>query len=128
MEQPALDDLAGQYVYIDVWATWCGPCKAEIPHLKEVEHKYQDKNIAFVSISIDDPKSEDKWRSMIADKELGGTQLMADNAWQSQFVQDYRINGIPRFILVDPEGKIVTADAPRPSDKKLSEKFDEISM
>jgi thiol-disulfide isomerase/thioredoxin len=40
-------------VYIDVWATWCGPCKAEIPHLKEIEAQYHDKNIAFVSISVD---------------------------------------------------------------------------
>ncbi len=124
----SLEDLAGKYVYIDVWATWCGPCKAEIPYLKETEKKYHDKNIEFVSISIDEMKDNDKWKKMIADKELGGTQLFADKAWQSQFVQDYKINGIPRFILVDPEGKIVSADAPRPSDEKLQKTFDDLSI
>lgn len=56
----SLDDLKGKYVYIDVWATWCGPCKAEIPFLKEVEEEYRDKNIEFVSISIDQDKDRDK--------------------------------------------------------------------
>ena len=124
----SLADLEGKYVYIDVWATWCGPCKAEIPYLKEIEKKYHGKNIEFVSISVDSADDEDKWRNMIEDKELGGSQLFSDNSWESKFVQDYRINGIPRFILIDPEGKIVSADAPRPSDNKLTEKFEDLAI
>jgi len=124
----SLDDLAGKYVYVDVWATWCGPCKAEIPHLKEIEKNYHDKNIEFVSISVDKIDDEDKWRKMIEDKDLGGSQLFSDNSWDSKFVKDYRINGIPRFILIDPEGNIISADAPRPSEDKLIEKFDELSI
>lgn len=123
-----LDDLKGKYVYIDVWATWCGPCIGEIPSLQKVEKQYHDKDIEFVSISIDNRSDYDKWRKMVTDKELGGQQLIAENAWQSQFAQDYKINGIPRFILVDPEGKIVSADAPRPSDDKLVEKFEELGI
>lgn len=124
----ALSDYRGKYVYIDVWATWCGPCIGEIPSLKEKEAKYHDSNVEFVSISIDESKAYDTWRNMVKDKELGGSQLMADNAWQSKFVQDYQIKGIPRFILVDPEGMIVSADAPRPSSDKLDEKFDELGL
>lgn len=124
----SLDDLKGKYVYIDVWATWCGPCKAEIPALKAKEAKYHDSNIEFVSISIDEEKAYDTWRDMVTDKELGGSQLMADNAWQSKFVQDYKINGIPRFILIDPEGKIVSADAPRPSSDKLDETLNALNI
>lgn len=120
----SLDDLKGKYVYVDVWATWCGPCIAEIPSLKEIEKAYHDENIEFVSASIDTPVAYNKWKSMIVDKELGGTQLLADNAWQSQFVQDYGIDGIPRFILIDPNGNIVSADAPRPSDDALKALFD----
>jgi hypothetical protein len=56
---------------------------------------------------------------MIIDKELSGMQLMADNNWESQFVADFMIKGIPRFILIDPNGNILDANAPRPSDKKL---------
>lgn len=114
-------DLAGKYVYIDVWATWCGPCKAEIPFLKEVEAAYHDKNIHFVSISIDKAEDHQKWVDMVNDKELGGIQLFADNDWNSKFVTDYYIKGIPRFLLIDPNGNVVSPDAPRPSDPKLKE-------
>ncbi|MEZ4837572.1 TlpA family protein disulfide reductase [Flavobacterium sp.] len=123
-----LESLKGKFVYIDVWATWCGPCIAEIPALKEVEKEYHGKNIEFVSISIDDKNDHDKWKKMVADKELNGIQLFADNDWKSDFVKKYAIDGIPRFILLDTEGKIVNADAPRPSDAKLKEVLSELGL
>lgn len=123
-----LEDLKGKYVYVDVWATWCGPCKAEIPFLKEVEKKYHDKNIAFVSISIDQEKDKETWKNMIKDQELGGIQLFAEADWKSKFATDYAIEGIPRFIIIDPQGNIVSADAPRPSDPKLTEMFDSFQI
>lgn len=137
----SLDDLKGKYVYVDVWATWCGPCKAEIPFLKEIEKEYHDKNIEFVSLSVDDGRgykadskvesaalAKEGWRKMIADKELGGIQILAPEGWQSEFVQNYKINGIPRFILIDPDGNIVNPDAPRPSSDKLKELFTELNI
>lgn len=124
----SLDDLKGKYVYVDVWATWCGPCKAEIPFLQEVEKAYDGKNIAFVSISVDVTKDHEKWKEMVAEKQLGGIQLFADNNWKSQFVTDYRINGIPRFILIDPQGNIVSADAPRPSSDDLKTLFNGLKI
>ena len=117
----SLESLKGKFVYIDVWATWCSPCIAEIPALKEVEKEYHGRNIEFVSISIDNRKDFEKWKKMVADKELKGVQLCADHAWESDFVKSFAIDGIPRFILIDSEGKIVNADAPRPSDEKLKE-------
>ena len=125
----SLSDLKGKYVYVDVWATWCAPCKREIPFLKEVEKKYHGKNIEFVSLSVDniDGKrgSHEKWVKMVNDKELGGIQLFAPKDFKSDFVQSYKINGIPRFILIDPNGNIVNASAPRPSDSKLIELFNQ---
>ncbi|MDD7885701.1 TlpA disulfide reductase family protein [Flavivirga sp. 57AJ16] len=124
----SLTDLKGKYIYIDVWATWCGPCKAEIPFLKKVEEQYHGKNIEFVSISIDDQKKHDAWKKMVTDKELGGVQLLADSDWKSKFIQDYKIQGIPRFILIDPAGNVVNADAPRPSSPKLIELFTSLDI
>lgn len=124
----SLDDLKGKYVYIDVWATWCGPCKAEIPFLKEVEKKYHGKNIEFVSISVDVAKKRDAWRAMVKEMELTGIQLIADKDFKSEFIKGYVINAIPRFLLIDPNGNILDSSAPRPSDLKLIELFDELNI
>ena len=121
-----LEDLRGKYVYIDVWATWCGPCIAEIPHLKKVEAKYHGKNIEFVSISVDTEKDYEKWKKMVVSKELGGIQLFADKNWTSDFIKAYGINAIPRFILIGPDGKVIKADAARPSSASLTELLDSL--
>lgn len=117
----ALDDLKGKYVYIDVWATWCAPCKVEIPYLKQIDDEFKGKDIAFVSLSIDKPEHKDKWLKMIEDEKLQGIQIFADNAFNSEFITAYNIKGIPRFILLDKEGNIVDPNAPRPSDPRLKE-------
>lgn len=124
----SLDDLKGKYTYIDVWATWCGPCKAEIPFLKKIEKQFHGKDIQFLSVSIDKKKDHQKWKDMIQEKELGGIQLFADSDWTSQFIQDYLIKGIPKFILLDPQGNIVTPNAPRPSNKKLVKLFNDLKI
>ncbi len=122
----SLKELKGKFVYIDVWATWCGPCKAEIPFLKTLEEKYHDKNIEFVSISVDSKKEHDAWRKMIQDKAMGGTQLFADKSWKSDFAKAYRINSIPKFILLDPKGNVLDADMSRPSQAITVETLDKL--
>lgn len=123
-----LADLRGKYVYIDVWASWCSPCIGEIPHLKKVEKEFHDKGVEFVSISIDKQTSRDKWRAMIEDRQLGGVQLLANDDWNSKFIRDYGIRGIPRFILLDGQGKIITANAERPSDPRLMERLRALAL
>ena len=78
----------------------------------------------FVSVSIDRLDDFEKWKTFIAEKDLGGIQLYADGDWKSSIITDYAIDGIPRFILVDPSGNIVSADAPRPSNPALVELLD----
>jgi len=117
----SLDDFKGQYVYIDLWATWCGPCKAEIPFLQKIEKQYHDKNIAFVSISLDRESDYKKWRKMVKDKSLSGVQLFAKN---QDFARAVKATGIPRFLFVDPKGNFISADAPRPSNPDLIKLFD----
>jgi thiol-disulfide isomerase/thioredoxin len=111
----SLESLKGKLVYVDVWATWCGPCKAQIPFLKQLEEKYREEDIAFVSLSIDQLKNISNWKDMIVDKELEGIQIIADKAWRSKFVTDYVIEGIPRFILIDKDGNLKDPMAPRPA-------------
>ena len=130
-ETTSLSDLKGKYVYLDIWATWCGPCKVQFPYLRDLEEKYRDRNIVFVSISVDDPKrngswenSRAKWKKMVAEENLKGIQLFAPEGPESEFIEAYYRIGIPRFILLDPEGKIVTAVAPRPSSDELIKLFD----
>lgn len=103
-----LDDFKGKLVYIDIWATWCGPCKAEIPHLEKLEEKMHGKNIAFVSISVDEDKA--KWLNFV--KKSKGIQL---NDAKNEITKKYNISGIPRFMLFDKNGNVITTDAPRPS-------------
>ena len=121
-----LEDLRGKYVYIDVWATWCGPCIAEIPHMKKVEEAFHGKNIEFVGISVDTKKDYEKWKKFVVTKDLKGIQLFADNDWNSDFIKAYGITGIPRFILIDPKGNIVNANADRPSSPALTTLLNEL--
>ena len=119
-----LDNFKGKAVYIDVWATWCGPCKREIPYLKELEKEYHDKNIVFVSVSVDEENDKQKWVDFVKERELTGIQLFA-SGW-SKITDDYIINGIPRFILIDKDGKIVDSNAPRPSSDEIKDLINEI--
>ena len=119
-ESVSLSSFKGSLVYVDVWATWCGPCKAEIPYLKSLEQDYHEQNIVFLSVSVDTNK--DKWLKMVEEEALGGVQLWADG-W-SQITKDYAIFGIPRFMLFSEDGKVISNDAPRPSNENTRELFD----
>ena len=115
----SLSGQKGKVVLVDVWATWCGPCKKEIPSLKQLEEEMHGKDIVIMSVSVDEAKDKEKWLKMIKDENLKGVQLFA-SGW-SKIAKDYKITGIPRFMVFDKKGNIVSVDAPRPSDPKLKE-------
>lgn len=119
----ALEDLRGKAVYIDIWSTGCAPCMAEIPYLKQLEKYYQNKDIQFVSINIID--SEERWENIIKEKGLNGIQLYAGDG-KISFLKDYLVRGIPRYILIDKEGRIIDSSAKRPSDPKLKGQIDKL--
>lgn len=116
-------DFKGKYVYIDLWATWCGPCKAEIPYLKKMEEEFRGKDIVFMSVSVDKIKDTQKWKDFVKKEQLTGVQLIGDNAIDSGIAKNYDVNAIPRFLLFDKQGKIISIDAPRPSDPLLKEQL-----
>tara|TARA_Y100001968_G_scaffold331483_1_gene386316 strand:+ start:1505 stop:2539 length:1035 start_codon:yes stop_codon:yes gene_type:complete len=123
----SLSDFKGKYVYVDIWATWCGPCVAEIPFLVELEKEFYDDNIVFLSVSVDNDVNKEKWKTMIKEKDMGGVQLFA-SGWNSQIGNDYAISatGIPRFMLFDKEGNVMDTNAPRPSSEDIKKVFNEI--
>jgi thiol-disulfide isomerase/thioredoxin len=106
-----LADFRGKYVYIDMWATWCAPCKREMPYLKELEKKFEDAHIVFLGLSTDKDKA--KWEEMVKGGGLTGVQLHLGP--QSAFQKAYNVEGIPHFILLDKEGKIISNNMSRPS-------------
>ena len=114
-----LSDWLGNYVYIDVWATWCGPCCRELPAFHKLKEEFKDKPICFVSISID--ADEAAWRAKIEKDSLDGIQLRVNE--EDTFKKDYKISWIPRFLLIDREGKVLDANMTRPSDTKTIEKL-----
>ncbi|MFV0506901.1 MAG: TlpA family protein disulfide reductase [Bacteroidales bacterium] len=116
----ALSDLKGKVVVIDVWATWCGPCKKEIPHFKKLEKEYHGKDVAFMSVSIDEEKNKQKWADFVKKEELSGIQLFA-GGWNSDIAKFYNIKGIPRFIVIDKNGNLASSAAPRPSTPGLKQ-------
>ena len=108
----SLSDLQGKYAIIDVWASWCGPCKRQAPFFEKYALKYKNENIQFVSLSVDaDPK---KWLIAVKSKANSVKQLLVKNA--SLLSKKYSINGIPHFILIDPDGNLVNTQMPFPSE------------
>ncbi|WP_207420470.1 TlpA family protein disulfide reductase [Desertivirga brevis] len=124
----SLSNFRGSYVFLDVWATWCSPCKQELPYLKEIEQRYQHQNIRFVSVSVDMQAHRERWLQFVKEQNLPGTQLIADRDFRSDFIQAFGINTIPRFVLIDPDGRIVDSNAPRPSNPKLQQILDKLLL
>lgn len=112
-QKHSLTDYKGKHVLIDVWATWCKPCVYEIPYLQKLEKDFAGKPIEFLSISIDDDST--RWRKFLDKKEMHGNQLWNGKDKSQGFGKEFLIQGIPRFILIDPEGNFLDPNAPRPS-------------
>lgn len=109
-----LSNLKGKALYIDCWATWCGPCKAETPYMvKLFEHFKNDKRIQLVSISLD--KNQAAWKAMVKKENLSWPQYIVKGEFDCMLCKEYGVTGIPRFMMFDKNGKIISLDAPRPS-------------
>lgn len=104
-------DLKGKYIIIDVWATWCGPCKYQSPYFEKFAVKYKKENIQFVALSIDD--RIDNWFVDAKSKSKSVLQLHVND--KKQFSKNYNANSIPRFILIDPDGNLINAEMPYPN-------------
>lgn len=115
-----IEQYKGKPVYLDFWATWCGPCKAEMPDLLDIEKAYGEKiNIVSVGVFCE----EEAWQKMATDYGFENNLFIAKGE-DNGILKKYMINTIPRYILLDENLKVIDIDAVRPSSGKLKSAFD----
>jgi thiol-disulfide isomerase/thioredoxin len=104
-EALALSSLRGKVVLIDFWASWCGPCRKENPHVKEIYAKYNDKGFEIYAVSLDRTKSQ--WVGAIAKDGLPWKHVSELKGWSGAVSKQYNVSSIPQTFLLDQEGRIV---------------------
>ncbi len=122
----SLADLKGKIVYIDVWATWCGPCKAEIPASKDLQKVFEKNDqVVFLNVSVDSRKSD--WEKFFKnDESWKGLHVIIPSEKINSLYQTYKLHGVPDYILIDQAGNIVTIKAPRPSTGLVAQEINKL--
>jgi peroxiredoxin len=109
-----LSDLRGKVVFLDFWATWCGPCRAEIPHLRELAKKLGGRD-DFVLLSVSIDEDETKWRDFIKKEEMTWRHALDKNGWHGVVAAKYGVTGIPCTFLIGKDGRLLKTDLRGPS-------------
>lgn len=123
---PSLDDYAGKLVYVDLWASWCAPCRREMPFIQELRERYPAEKLAIISISIDKEDDLENWRKAMNKFEMKWDNWIIYDGFKSDFAERHNLKAIPRYLLLDEEGRIMNDNAPRPSDEQLNLLLDKL--
>jgi thiol-disulfide isomerase/thioredoxin len=99
--QMSMDDLQGKVVLLDFWATWCGPCREALPHLRNVARKFEGEPLVIVSVSLD--SDEQKWKEFIAKNEMTWPQYR-DGSFEGRLAKTFSVNAIPHTFTIDADG------------------------
>jgi thiol-disulfide isomerase/thioredoxin len=107
----------GKVYYVDIWASWCAPCRAEFKNYPEIKKRFNNKNIEFVFLSLD--KKFNDWKSsLIKEKSIMDKTYFVINGFDNNYIKSLKINMIPRYLIFDKNGDLVNTDAPHPSEKE----------
>lgn len=120
-EEISLSDFRGNYLLIDFWASWCGPCRGENPNVVKNYNKYHDKGFNILGVSLDEDK--EAWLKAIEDDKLTWPQVSDLQGWKCAAADLYFVRSIPHSVLLDPDGKIVAKNL---REEELGEKLAEI--
>ena len=119
-----LSDYKGKVVYVDFWASWCGPCQQQMPFTKELHKKFSDKQlkkIVFLYISLDTDSTA--WRAAVERIGMEGINVLSKANWVDGAGNFFGVQGIPRYMIIDKKGVIIDNNAKRPSQPEI---FDEL--
>jgi thiol-disulfide isomerase/thioredoxin len=106
-----LEDYAGQWIFIDFWASWCGPCMRELPNMLAETMPYRERgDLVLFSVSLDQPSTDARMNKAISDFDIDYPVIYDGNGWQSVQGQEWDIHSIPATFLVDPQGNIVATN------------------